>query len=300
MKLCFLLICGFTFTLSANSLAQRGKVTFDLKNVTVKVLLDEIQRQTKLCFLFNPQQTDKLGKLSLRVKNETVEDVLKCVLKGSDLTFKFRDELIIIMRKGEEKDKNKEKTIVAHGIVKDTKGIPLPGVTVMIKGTSLGVVTDVKGVFKIALPQDTATLVFTFVGMKTQRVVLKAGEERKDLSIVMEDDEQKIDEVVVTGYINIKKSNFTGSATHVKKEDIMKVGASNVIDILQVFDPSLRVMRNNDMGSDPNTLPEFYVRGRSGISNVRELDALEAEDVSKYALTNNPNTPIFILDGFEG
>ena len=84
-----------------------------------------------------------------------------------------------------------------------------------------------------------------------------------------------------------------------KKEDIMKVGASNVIDILQVFDPSLRVMRNNDMGSDPNTLPEFYVRGRSGISNVRELDALEAEDVSKYALTNNPNTPIFILDGFE-
>lgn len=236
MKLCFLLICGFTFTLSANSLAQRGKVTFDLKNVTVKVLLDEIQRQTKLCFLFNPQQTDKLGKLSLRVKNETVEDVLKCVLKGSDLTFKFRDELIIIMRKGEEKDKNKEKTIVAHGIVKDTKGIPLPGVTVMIKGTSLGVVTDVKGVFKIALPQDTATLVFTFVGMKTQRVVLKAGEERKDLSIVMEDDEQKIDEVVVTGYINIKKSNFTGSATHVKKEDIMKVGASNVIDILQVFD----------------------------------------------------------------
>ena len=299
MRLCFLLICGFTFSLSANSLAQQERVTLNLKNVTVKVLLDEIQRQTKLCFIFNPLQTDQLGKLSLQVKNETVEEVLRRVLKDTDLTFKFRDELIIITRKGEKDDEKKEKTIVAQGIVKDTKGIPLPGVTVMIKGTSLGVVTDVKGAFKIALPQDTVTLVFTFVGMKTQSVKLKAGEERKDLNIVMKDDEQKIDEVVVTGYMNIKKSSFTGSATHVKKEDIMKVGASNVIDILQVFDPSLRVMRNNDMGSDPNTLPEFYVRGRSGISNVRELDALEAEDVSKYALTNNPNTPIFILDDFE-
>ena len=224
MRLCFLLICGFTFSLSANSLAQQERVTLNLKNVTVKVLLDEIQRQTKLCFIFNPLQTDQLGKLSLQVKNETVEEVLRRVLKDTDLTFKFRDELIIITRKGEKDDEKKEKTIVAQGIVKDTKGIPLPGVTVMIKGTSLGVVTDVKGAFKIALPQDTVTLVFTFVGMKTQSVKLKAGEERKDLNIVMKDDEQKIDEVVVTGYMNIKKSSFTGSATHVKKEDIMKVG----------------------------------------------------------------------------
>ena len=73
----------------------------------------------------------------------------------------------------------------------------------------------------------------------------------------------------------------------------------NVIDALQVFDPSLRIMKNNLMGSDPNTLPEFYVRGRSGIAGVKELDALEASDVSQFAITNNPNTPIFILDGFE-
>ena len=164
MRLCFLLICGFTFSLSANSLAQQERVTLNLKNVTVKVLLDEIQRQTKLCFIFNPLQTDQLGKLSLQVKNETVEEVLRRVLKDTDLTFKFRDELIIITRKGEKDDEKKEKTIVAQGIVKDTKGIPLPGVTVMIKGTSLGVVTDVKGAFKIALPQRYCNPRFYFRG----------------------------------------------------------------------------------------------------------------------------------------
>ena len=99
--------------------------------------------------------------------------------------------------------------------------------------------------------------------------------------------------------MNIKKSSFTGSAVEVKKEELVKVGSSNVIDLLQVFDPSLRVAMNNEMGSDPNTLPEFYIRGRSGIANVRELDVLETSDVSEYAISNNPNIPIFILDGFE-
>lgn len=74
---------------------------------------------------------------------------------------------------------------------------------------------------------------------------------------------------MVTGYANIKKSSFTGTATQVKREDILKVSGRNVIDALQVFDPSLRIMKNNLMGSDPNTLPEFYVRGRSGIAGVK-------------------------------
>ncbi|HCM20134.1 MAG TPA: SusC/RagA family TonB-linked outer membrane protein, partial [Porphyromonadaceae bacterium] len=98
------------------------------------------------------------------------------------------------------------------------------------------------------------------------------------------------------------KSSFTGSSTKVSKDEILKISPRNVIDVLQVFDPSFRIIQNNQMGSDPNTLPEFYIRGRTSIDGVKELDQLTAAEsgtLSKFALTNNPNLPIFILDGYE-
>lgn len=86
----------------------------------------------------------------------------------------------------------------------------------------------------------------------------------------MKEATETLKDVVVTGYANIKKSSFTGNAIRIGKEDLLKVSSRNVINVLQVFDPSFRIMRNNDMGSDPNTMPEFYIRGRSGIG-VKEL-----------------------------
>ena len=86
------------------------------------------------------------------------------------------------------------------------------------------------------------------------------------------------------------------------KDEILKISPRNVIDVLQVFDPSLRVVKNNEMGADPNTLPEFYIRGRTGMDGVTQLDKLEAQqggDMSKFSLTTNPNLPVFILDGYE-
>ena len=86
------------------------------------------------------------------------------------------------------------------------------------------------------------------------------------------------------------------------KEDILKISLRNVIDVLQVFDPSLRVVKNNEMGSNPNALPEFYIRGRTGMDGVKQLDLLEAQQggsVSEFSLTTNPNLPVFILDGYE-
>jgi len=193
---------------------------------------------------------------------------------------------------------NQEKQRVITGVVRDTKKLPLPGVTVMVKGTTTGVITDADGAFKIPLPSTgNQTLVFSFVGMKKKEVEITT---QKEVNVVLEEDSQMLEGVTVsTGYVNIKKESFTGSATQVKREDILKVGVSNVIDVLQAFDPSLRLVKNNQMGSDPNTLPELYVRGRSGMDAVKQLDASSASAASEFALTNNPNTPIFILDGFE-
>ena len=121
-------------TFSQGSFAQQERVSFDLKKCVCESRVDEIQKQTNLCFIFNPNQTEQLGKLSLRVKNETVEEVLNRVLKDTDLTFKFKNDLIMIVPKGEVKDDETKKNLRIVGLVTDNKKTPLPGVTVIVKG----------------------------------------------------------------------------------------------------------------------------------------------------------------------
>ncbi len=87
----------------------------------------------------------------------------------------------------------------------------------------------------------------------------------------MEENSNSLNEVVVNGYSSVKRTSFTGNAVTVTKDDLLKVSTRNMIDVLQVYDPSLRIAVNNEMGSDPNSLPEFYIRGRSGVG-VMELD----------------------------
>ena len=111
----------------------------------------------------------------------------------------------------------------------------------------------------------------------------------------MKPDAKQLDEVVVTGYVKISKNSFTGTSVTVSADQLMSVSKTNVLGSLQVFDPSFRIAENNMMGSNPNSVPELYIRGRSGIGTTE----LDAESLSKSALKNNPNLPTFIMDGFE-
>lgn len=191
------------------------------------------------------------------------------------------------------------KTLVTiKGKVADMEGHSLPGVTVLRKGTTAGVITDIDGRFQINVPagQD-AVLQFSFVGMTTKEVAVKAKQlGAGELQVRMEEDAKQLDEVVVTGFVNFKKESFTGNSTTIRKEDLQKVSKTNVIKALQAFDPSFRMADMNEWGSDPNALPEVSIRGNSGIG-VKELDAQSL--TSKTNLKNNPNLPTFIMDGFE-
>lgn len=189
------------------------------------------------------------------------------------------------------------KTVTVTGSVVDVNSEPLPGVTVMVVGTKVIVATDVDGKFKLSFPEnDKAMIEFSLMGMKTQQLPYKAG---KKYNIVMEEDAYILDNVVVTGYANIRKESFTGTSTTVGKNEILSIAPTNVMKALSAFDPSIKMVTNNAMGSDPNNMSEYYVRGRSGVSEVKELDIALSEDVSEFALKNNPSAPIFILDGFE-
>lgn len=305
MRLVLLFTVGIMFQVSAAGLAQTVKMTG--KQQTLKAIFEQVEQQTGKVTLFSNNELNMNKVVKLNAGKFTLEELYRQVLQGTNLGFEISETYVIIRQlpliardSGDVK-----KSLTIKGIVRDVKKQPLPGVTVLVKGTTLGVSTSEKGIFKIEVPEKDVILVFSFVGMESKEIKLNelkdkeilAGE--KNLEVTLEESVESLEDVVITGYANIRKSSFTGSATQVKKEELLRVSKGNLIDALQVFDPSLRIMKNNDMGSDPNTLPEFYIRGRSGIASVKELDMLESEDISEFALTNNPNLPIFILDGFE-
>lgn len=116
--------------------------------------------------------------------------------------------------------------------------------------------------------------------------------------IKMEDDVEEMEEVVVTGYGNINTKSFTGNARTIRGDDLLKVSRTNIIKALQIFDPSFKITEDNLAGSDPNKLPEVTIRGRSSLGKM-ELDELGANPFAKSSLEANPNTPTFVIDGFE-
>ena len=150
MKLCISLMLCFTLGLSASTLAQQERVNLDLKKVPIKVLFDEIQKQTSLSFVFNTEQAEKIGAVSVRAVNETVESVLRKVLVNTGMMFEFDGSLIIVHPEPEKVTPDK---INVKGVVKDDKGETVPGVTIRVKGTEIGFVTNVKGEFDIELPK---------------------------------------------------------------------------------------------------------------------------------------------------
>ena len=177
-----------------------------------------------------------------------------------------------------------------RGKVIDEKKQPIPGVSVRLGGTSMGTATDVDGKFKLLIPADTATLVVSFIGMKTEDVRiprLKAGVEQKELTIVLREEDVKLEDVVVTGIFTRKKESFTGSASTYSAAELKTMGTQNVLQSLKTLDPAFAILEDNQFGSDPNRLPNMEIRGKSSMLGLRdELDA-------------DPNQPLFILDGFE-
>ena len=168
MKLFAVLMFVFTCGLSASTLAQQERVNLDLKDVSLNELCSEIQRQTSLYFMFNSEQVRQLGTISVKAVGETVESVLRRVLAGTGLTFEFDGSLIVIAPAPDEDEKEGKDTpekFTVTGTVKDVDGVTMPGVTIQVKGTTLGFVTDSEGKFDIDLPKrDSLVLIFSFVG----------------------------------------------------------------------------------------------------------------------------------------
>lgn len=208
----------------------------------------------------------------------------KC-LADTDLDYSIVDQTVVLRLKDtkpqEQPQVNSHKV---SGVVTDKNGVPLPGVTVMLKGTTTGVATDMDGKFVLEIPQtEQMVLVCSFVGMETREVTWQ-GE--KELTVVLTEKIAEMDEVVVTGIYERKSESFTGSATTFKSEELKRIGGQNVLQSLKTLDPSFTIMESRDYGSDPNRLPDIEIRGKSSVIGLKE------------EFGTDPNQPLFILDGF--
>ena len=168
--------------------------------------------------------------------------------------------------------------VTVKGIVTDESGVPLVGVSVRYKELpQVGVTTDIDGKFSIKEVKEGKTLVFSYIGMKPKSVVVG---NKTVVDVTLESDSQEMDEVVVTGLLNRRKSGFAGTTTVISKQELAKVSTGNIFTTISTLDAGFKIEENNLDGSNPNKLPDFTIRG-------------------KGSFQNGSTAPIFILDGFE-
>ncbi len=184
---------------------------------------------------------------------------------------------------------DKNGAVVTGTVTDKVHGGPLPGVLIMFESHTWGVMTDAEGHYSIRRPEEGGEMLFSLIGYETKRVKIT---NQTTLNVALVEAQETLDEVVVTGYSPIRKEGFSGNATRVTKTELVAVNPNNLISALQTFDPSFRIAENLVNGSNPNSLPEFALRGQTS-------SVLDVTDVSRQSLVGTSNMPIFILDGFE-
>ena len=245
------------FSLPIVSFGQEKKFTFSFKHVPISTVYLHIEKNSDYSFVYNTQEVQRIGLKDYKFENASIREILDYCLKETDLTYEIRDKHIIIHR--DYQKKGLEEMVVVRGKVVGADDVVLPGVTVLLKGTVTGVTTDAEGKYSIFVPKKGATLIFSFVGMKTKEVV--CGDKR-EINVTLEEDVQAMEEVVVTGYQTLRKSDVVGSVTTVKASDIMMPAYTSIDQMLQGRVAGMMVMNTS---SRVGTSPKIRIRGTSTI-----------------------------------
>ena len=261
-----------------------NKVNIHVENGEIQNVFRQIKEQTGLNFIYDEDQVSTLSPVTLSMKEATVESVLKRLFDNTPFEYSY-EKLSIVVKKRRTQLTTPTDEIQITGVVIDKNEEVIPGVSVIIKGTTLGTATDINGKFVIRIPsRDNIVLQFSCIGMQKKEIAIK---DDKELIVIMEESSEVIQEVVVTGIYSRNKESFTGSFSSYSKEDLKMVGTQNIIQSLRSLDPSMLVIESKQWGSDPNRMPDIEIRGKTSIVGL------------KTEFENDPNQPLFILDGVE-
>ncbi len=276
MKLTGFLIAVSIFSaLAGSSYSQTKLLNLDMEKATVKEVLSKIEDQSEFYFMYSGKIIDVDREVSVNNKNQKIDQVLKNLFEGTNVKYVIKDRFIVLTdskSSGDVFDVMQQKSV--SGIVTDESGVPLPGVTVVVKGTTTGTITDADGNYSLQNVQAGTTLIFSFVGMKTQEIAV-AG--KTTIDIQMEEDAIGLDEVVAIGYGTVKKSDLTGSVTSVKSGELSAIPSSSVIQALSGRAAGVHVKQNTGA---PGGAISVRIRGTNSIKGSNE--------------------PLYVIDGFPG
>lgn len=269
----FLLITAILGTTAAESYSQSAKLTLDLKHSTIKEILNNIENQSEFRFFYSGS-VDVERRISISSKDQKVFDVLDELFEGTDVKYEVIGRQIALVKNNESFNfesvqVNQQRTF--SGTVTDESGESLPGVTVLVKGSTQGTVTNADGNYSLENVPEDATLVFSFVGMRTQEVEV-GGQTTIDVTMVV--DAIGIEEVVAIGYGTMKKSDLTGSISSVTSRDLAQIPASNVLEQAQARIAGVDIVRSN---GSPGAPIQIRIRGNRSI--------------------NASNEPLYVVDG---
>ena len=262
MKLTIFFTILSIFQVTASAYSQKEVLTFKDKNLTMREVFKEVEKQSSFRFFYNDILTNIDKTVAMTSEKMKIDDVLNSLLSNTDLSYKILDNNLIIISPKSLLEQQQKIT----GVVTDAAtGESLPGVTVFIKGTTKGTVTDKQGKFSLTNSDTKSILVVSYMGYEKQEI---AVDNARLLTIKLVADIQKLDEVVVVGYGTQKKATVTGSIAAISGKKLATDPSTNVATALQGRLPGLVVnVRNGDPGSEA---VQILIRGKStlGSNNV--------------------------------
>lgn len=269
MKLTAFLIIFFTVQVTATVYSQSKKLTIDVQGSSIKEVLQQIEAQSEYRFIYENEKVNLDEKVSIRVKDEVVENILKMLFEKDGVNYSITENNLILINPsgqqirnlGKESNGSQQQKSVS-GKVTDSTGAGLPGVSVVVKGTTTGVITDMDGKYSLAKVPDNATLVFSFVGMKSQEIPV-AG--KSLINTVLIEDAIGIEEVVAVGYGTQKKVNLTGSVSSVGVTELADKPVATTSQALAGLIPGLSVVQSSGR---PGTSATVSLRGTGTFSSA--------------------------------
>jgi TonB-linked SusC/RagA family outer membrane protein len=288
----FILFISLSQTFALNSYSQQAKLSLDMRNVRVEDVIDKIEKNSEFFFMYNKSMIDVDRKVDIHVEGKSVNEVLDKIFANTGITYSIKDRQILLINNrlvntGNESIDQQQKTV--YGRVTDSSGASLPGVSVSVKGTTNGMITDTDGKYTLTKVPENATLQFSFVGMRTQEIAVG---NKAEINVSLADETFGLEEVVAVGYGIQKKVNLTGSVAVVGAKSLESRPVTNITTALQGLIPGATIVQNSgqpgkDMGSIRirgigtlnNSNPMYVVDGMV-VTSMNDIDPNDIESIS--------------------
>ncbi|UJH68562.1 TonB-dependent receptor [Allomuricauda sp. SCSIO 65647] len=271
MKFCFLMASLVLFQLSANSVMSQKRMEFNYDNVPLKRILKEIKSQTGYRFFYNVKEIDDKQKTSLAADKETIREVLDKLASKVDLDYAINENQIVLTRKIITANAPPQEREIS-GTVTDANGTPLPGASIVEKGTTNGTESDFDGNFSIIVTDENAVLVISYIGFTSQEITVSG---QSNFNIILQESTAALDEIVVIGYGTQLKSDLTGSISSLRTDDFNPGANVSVDQLLQGRAAGVQI---SQASSAPGGGLSIRIRGASSL--------------------NAGNEPLYVIDGY--